>query len=1109
MKRLIAKSLMLAGGLTLSSQLMALGLGEMTLKSALNQPLNAEIDLVDADDLSKWEIKPSLATAADFERAGVDRVFFLTKIKFNVEDGKVVLTSREAVTEPFLNFLVELNWPSGRVLREYTVLLDPPVFEEETIQPLVVAPATSNITSTAQADFDQPSSVASSRSGNDWLDKPAAPGTYKVQPNDTLWEIALQTRPGSGVSAQQMMLAIQQQNPNAFIGGNINRLKTHQVLRIPDAEQVDQIRFGQAVAEVERQNQALSGGAAQLDATGRRTEAAPETAANGGGEVRLLSSGQDNAESAGASGDTSGADGNGRQQAIENDLAIALETLDKSRLENQELRQRLESLEEQIATLQRLITLKDDQLASIQVNEAQQAEENAGLDAALSEGDATTDAVVADGTTTDVVTTDVTTTEDTLTETVDAVNGEQSIVAADEGSIDEGAGTSADSVAGAGEEVDFNYQDDSAAQQAEADAAEEEARRQRIAALLAQQEAENRPQPSMIDTMLQRPEFLGGALAFLLLIVLGVYKLIQNRKAAKQEESAEETSAAMFEDGPVEGSDLDDLDFDDTDLDAAELDMAHDDADLGGDDDFDLGDMDEQPEGDFGSVAQTEDVISESDIYIAYGKFEQAVDLLTAAIDQEPSRSDLRLKLLEVYVEMDDADAFAQQEGQLNGIGDDEANQQAEQMRSRLSTPVSPLVGGQTDGLSLDQDIPSLDDSLGEEFSEGLDFGDALDLADGEGMPSDELDLDLGEESSSESLEFDLSGTDANDDIPSLDEEASLEDVPTLDLDETLEFDLSADSAELELNESDSSDDELSAFDDVEDGAEDDSLEFDLSGLENVGDDDVKSDTPDNAEEEAADDSLEFDLGSLAAGDDDSGLEDLLGETGDDEVIDISDDIADISGGAEAADSDSDLADLESLMDAEGSVGEPELPDLSFEMDEETGFSESADDDLKALEAELDSAAEPQAENDETDVDVTGADDELVDTVADAETDGRVGEAADEPAVDFAADLAELDAELDDFDAAPQDPELPVVDDVAEQAAADGDKDIDLDKLAAAEDEFDFLAGTDECATKLDLARAYIDMEDMDGARELLQEVLQEGSDQQKQDARSLMDNMS
>lgn len=68
---------------------------------------------------------------------------------------------------------------------------------------------------------------------------------------------------------------------------------------------------------------------------------------------------------------------------------------------------------------------------------------------------------------------------------------------------------------------------------------------------------------------------------------------------------------------------------------------------------------------------------------------------------------------------------------------------------------------------------------------------------------------------------------------------------------------------------------------------------------------------------------------------------------------------------------------------------------------------------------------------------------------------------------------------------------------------------IDLDELAASDDEFDFLAGTDECATKLDLARAYIDMEDVDGAKELLQEVVQEGSDQQKQDARELMDNLA
>ena len=88
MKRLLANTLMLVGGLTASSQLLALGLGELDLKSALNQPLQAEIELIDTEGLTEYEIKPTLATAADFERAGVDRVYFLTKIKFEVADGK-------------------------------------------------------------------------------------------------------------------------------------------------------------------------------------------------------------------------------------------------------------------------------------------------------------------------------------------------------------------------------------------------------------------------------------------------------------------------------------------------------------------------------------------------------------------------------------------------------------------------------------------------------------------------------------------------------------------------------------------------------------------------------------------------------------------------------------------------------------------------------------------------------------------------------------------------------------------------------------------------------------------------------------------------------------
>jgi len=1191
MKRLIAKSLMLAGGMTLSSQLMALGLGEMTLKSALNQPLRAEIDLVDADDLSKWEIKPSLASSGDFDRAGVDRVFFLTKIKFSVEDNKIVLSSREPVTEPFLNFLLELNWPSGRVLREYTVLLDPPVFEEQAINPLVVAPQAAETTATAEVSYDAPQPA--SQQSNQWLDTPAEPGTYKVQRDDTLWEIALQTRPSTGVSAQQMMLAIQQQNPNAFIGGNINRLKTHQVLRIPNADEINNIHFGQAVAEVERQNQALQGGA-QLDATGRRSAAEPVQASANGGEVRLLSAGSDVAESAGASGDVQG-QGFGRQQEVENDLAIALETLDKSRLENQELRQRLEALEEQINTLQRLITLKDDQLASIQVDESlqQEAEQTA---TELTESESAETEVVAEEQVADVAQAEEIATDENIA--VEEAREEAGETEASEVAETPDSGLTEEAVADAeevasGEEVDFNYQEESAdpaavAAEVEAQKAEDEARRQRIAAMLAQQEAQNRPQPGFIESMLQRPEILGAGLGGLLLLLAGVFKLVQRRKAAKEEEEAFEDQDVTFADGDVDGAELDDIDFSEGDLEPADIDLDSGDLDAVADDDLDLGDLEEESQDDFGAVAQTEDVISESDIYIAYGKFEQAVDLLSGAIDQEPSRSDLRLKLLEVFVEMDDADAFAKQEAQLIAVGDQEANAQAEQLRSRLSTPLAPVADSATeDGMSLDEDIPSLDDSLGDEFSDGLDFGDALDLADGaegesldlsDDIPdldvqddsSDALDFDLGETADEEPV-LDIDGS-SEEDIPSLDAEASLEDVPTLDLDgdESLEFDLGGESTELDLSDETEEPVEAPVQQD-----EDDSLEFDLGELDVA----VEESQPEAAEVETAEESeetLEFDLDSLASADDESAVDDLVADldlsAGDDseelefdldsgseeelldidadgeldlpieedeaeeDLLDLSAEIADISAGEE--ESDTDLSDLESLMNADGSTGEAELPDLSFDMEENTGFAESDDDDLKALEAELDSVAEEPAEDvaDEAEEVLEAeelAEPESVEEIAGL-TDGvETEEVVEEPSevdfsandseMDFAADLAELDAELEDFeapvieaagDAAPEVPvvedDIPVVGDAQPEVADQTEEqDIDLDKLAAAEDEFDFLAGTDECATKLDLARAYIDMEDTDGARELLQEVLQEGSDQQKQDARGLMDNLS
>lgn len=1077
MKRLLANSLMLVGGMTLSSQLLALGLGELNLKSALNQPLQAEIELIDASGLTQWEIKPSLASAADFERAGVDRLFFFSNMTFRVEGNRIMVTSREPVTEPFLNFLVEVNWPAGRMLREYTVLLDPPTFDEPQFQPLVSTPVSATQTESELGARPVPVPV-SAPAANPWLDDPAAPGTYKVQKDDTLWEIALQTRPDNRVSVQQMMLAIQQENPNAFIGGNINRLKTHQVLSIPDAQTVQRIAQGQAIAEVARQNQALTAGAAQIDATGRNTAGIAASTAQTGGEVRLVAPAQAQADTASASGDMAAQGGSGREQALENDLAITLENLDKTRLENQELRQRLEALEEQINTLQRLLTLKDDQLALIQADEGVASDlASVGVDVPRQslQSEINEETGVADG------------------ETV----------------------------------ADFNYQAPAAV-----DEETVEQRRERMAAMLAAQEAaEQANKKGPLAALLQRPEWLGGLAALLVLLSALAYRLVKRRKDTDGDDDIElvgDASAPVFADND---SHLDDFDFEQDDV------LAQGEAAAVGDfDDIDLDDIDN----DDAAVAQTDDVISESDIYIAYGKFEQAIALLSNAIAAEPSRSDLRLKLLEVYVEMDDGDAFAIAESDLQTLGDRQADQQAQTMRQRLSSPVAPVAASAAvashadDLMSLDSDIPSLSDDLGSEFDDGLDFGDALDL-------------------------------DQNDDLPVLTEsddefaalasgESSLEDVPTLDVDDSiddaLDFSLDDDSSDIELPTADipSSGESAPSL-----GANSDDIEFDLSQFENAELEEEVAAAPESSADDLA---LDFDLSEQdlsveASSDVETALnvEDAEQATSYaaalDDALSFDEDDFDLESAVEpevsvVATSESskndDMDALESLLDGDD-AGDADLSELSFDMDE-TGFAEDADDlsDLSALDAELSSrpvatdtvvaseleestelAFDAPLSSDEDDdfsfdeLDALAAEEEapVLSSEVTAESDTLTGaiEAEDEE-LDFAADLAELDSELGDFD----DAESEVTDSESDDGLIQqpvSDKPIDLDALAEADDEFDYLAGTDECATKLDLARAYIDMEDADGARELLQEVLQEGNDQQKQEARGLMDDLA
>lgn len=226
-----------------SSTAYALGLGDINLKSSLNQPLLAEIEILQEENLSPGEILPTLAAVADFKRAGVQREFFLSNLDFKLVSagGKqlvLVVSTKESVQEPFLNFLIEVNWPTGRILKEFTILLDPPLYDNTQVLELNDFTTETSSETVVETIVEETVVVPVTR-----VEENLPANQYRVKRNDTMWEIAVKLRPVQGVSPQQIMLAIQDVNPNAFIQGNINRVKEGSVLSIPS---VDDIKIGRA-----------------------------------------------------------------------------------------------------------------------------------------------------------------------------------------------------------------------------------------------------------------------------------------------------------------------------------------------------------------------------------------------------------------------------------------------------------------------------------------------------------------------------------------------------------------------------------------------------------------------------------------------------------------------------------------------------------------------------------------------------------------------------------------------------------------------------------------------------------------------------------------------
>jgi pilus assembly protein FimV len=306
--------------------LYALGLGDIKLNSALNQPFEAEIELVSAtpDDLST--LRATLASGDTFTRYGLDRPAFLSDFGFQVarSGSRDVLrvTSSKPVTEPFVTLLVEANWPRGRLLREYTVLLDPPVFAPgpTAAEAPVEAPRSAAAASpTATESYAAPavSTPAPSRPYQPPTSRATIePGsTYQVQPNDTLWRIASSAHPGGRSDVNKAMLAIYESNSAAF-EGNINLLRAGSTLRIPDESEVAAISASAAAAEVSRQYRAWQEGSG--------------AAASDSGHLRLVTPEQGSAAASTTPPSSSAAGGElqARVQQLESELAEAKRMLE-------------------------------------------------------------------------------------------------------------------------------------------------------------------------------------------------------------------------------------------------------------------------------------------------------------------------------------------------------------------------------------------------------------------------------------------------------------------------------------------------------------------------------------------------------------------------------------------------------------------------------------------------------------------------------------------------------------------------------------------------------------------------------------------------------------
>lgn len=635
-KLILASAVYLA---LMSGAVRALELGGIRAESALNEPFSGQIDLLETKPDELAGVKVVLAPQAEFDKVGAPRAEFLNQLSFSAgvsAQGQSVIrvTSTEPVREPYLDFLIEVTWPSGRLIKEFTVLLDPPVTVDRP-PPQVEQPAITTPKQQQATRSEPPSEPAQAVSSAGASNFPLRYGP--VESGAGLWRIAKKMAKSSGASVAQTAMALYRNNQKAFIRGDINKLMVGEVLEIPTAAELAALDTAAADREFQAalrgeavtstpltditaaprpEDRLQIAGAAEPSPDGEIT---PEAASEVPAESPEVASGGPAGEPMPPSGETAEDAAVPELGALKQDLLLVQETSESTRQGSEELRGRVLELEKQLADIQRLLKLSDERLAQLQSAGLPQPDVTDVGDADMSvPGD-------SDG-------------------SVQVAGEEQSTEIATEPKTDETAAA-------------LEPQSDVASAPGDA----------------AQVPEAQPPAPAFWESAPRSMWALALAVPTLLL-VLG-WTIRRRRKSL--EESLRPDDLTLDTVGGGAAADFDDAGSgaqDMSKISAAEASSLSPYSGFGG--------LEEETE--------EADVISEADVYLAYGRYREAESLLEGEIERAPDRLDVKYKLAEVYYGARNSEGMGKLMRELQQAGGDRINPDQWQ---RLSTLLRELAG--------------------------------------------------------------------------------------------------------------------------------------------------------------------------------------------------------------------------------------------------------------------------------------------------------------------------------------------------------------------------------------------------------------------------------